>query len=287
MMRHVYANGVLATRNSLKVRHCLACGYAHLDPVPKQEVLDRFYKSVFWQHKKPGAEAEIDRQLEWWHAVWGDWLTVLGEVATRKTLLDIGSGFGHFPAFARVEGWFTVGVEPNEEAAAKADGRGVPLVNWPYTPSGRGLRYGAASALWVLEHVADPADLLRLLWRDADALLLVVPNELTDAQRLANGVAAVHDWFVDETHVNYFTKKTLWGLLTATGWEIAWCGSTYSMETHISLGRDYTANHALGRELHDTVRRIDLGWTREERLGACAARADAGRDLIVVARRAE
>src|SRR3990172_3816194 len=104
-MPNEHAGPLLGERDGLRVIDCRACGYAHLETLPSTDDLDRFYASSFWQVEKVGALARIEEQRDWWAAIYGDWLELVEQYAPGRTLLDVGSGYGHFMQAASRRDW--------------------------------------------------------------------------------------------------------------------------------------------------------------------------------------
>jgi hypothetical protein len=263
--------------NGITLMECTACGWVHQHPVPDAAVLRRYYESEFWQTEKPGARERFKEQQDWWHATWDDWLWPIGVVGAGRRLLDVGAGHGFFMAHARSMGWEALGVEAS-----------------PYAPDDcyRGQiedgeywqKVDLVTAFWVLEHLRDPATFLTTAREWTDVLLLAVPNEWTELQDKANEVAKKKNWWVHKSHINYFSRVSLDGLLRRTGWTPArWMG-TAMMEDCILQGYDYSDDEAIGREMHKYVETAELEMGREERLriGLSRGAKGEGRDLVVL-----
>lgn len=286
---------VLAQRENLVVVDCTGCGYAHLGPLPDDADLERFYSHGFWEREKAGEYARYREQAAWWRTTHDDWLGALEQhvPAGRRSLLDIGCGYGMFLERALLRGWDAIGIEPSRSAAEVADpsGRRVyrgALDSFPSGWMGRE-RYGAVTALWVLEHIvkADAfLEAVRARLAPGGMLLLVVPNEWTPMQAAANKATARPFWWLDRTHVNYFSWASLGTLLDRHGFEIVYRLCTYQMETFILSGFDYPAQPELGRECHARVEQADLVYPVAQRLTFYhhMALKDRGRDIVAFAR---
>ena len=274
-------------RDGLRVGHCATCEFAHLDPLPDEGELATFYRDEFWQSEKPGAVETIDAQLDWWRRVWDLWLTEARRVSFggATTLLDLGAGHGHFVRHATDRGWDASGVEPNDVARRYAvETLGVRMIEVGEAGLPADVGADVVSATWVLEHLHDPEGFLGDLAFRADVLVLAAPNEFTEVQIAADKVAAVRNWWVHRTHVNYFTKDSLKSLFRRTGWiPVTWYG-TFPMETFISAGQDYIGTAGLGPQLHQQVREDELDFTDEQfrKDYIDRGKSGTGRDLIAV-----
>lgn len=280
---------VIAARAGLTVIDCRACGWAHLDPLPA--VPDGYYESDFWQHEKAGWLARYEAERDWLDMQNGDWLGVVEEHANGRTLLDVGSGYGFFLHQAGLQGWRGFGIEPSETAATYSERQifaPIQRGSWEMFPR-HSIPIDCISALWLMEHLPNPLEFL--VWCKAHlapggVLLLAVPQEWTSIQMAANQHAHVHDWFVHPTHINYWSAPTFYGLMGRAGFRVVDALATWPMEQFIRDGHDYTDDEQLGAEIHAEVRKIELGWSREERIKGArlAARVVGGRDLIVIAK---
>ena len=282
---------VIAARDGLHVVECQRCGYAHLRHMPHPAALERFYASDFWQKEKAGWRERYEAQAEWDNARWGDWLALLGEHGNGgRGLLDIGSGYGGFVRAANDNEWNAVGWEPSVDAAHYANVNRAPTQQQGWTPDTLPeLAADVISALWLIEHLPNPLEFLE--WcRDTLAagglLLVAVPNEFNLWQLHANRKAAVKDYWVHHTHLNYFTQATLANLLGRAGFAVIDRLATYPMERFILGGQDYTRADGTGDACHATVRANDRARSRQSRITYYRnmARVGLGRDQVVIAR---
>lgn len=275
---------VVAERDGLEVIACPTCGYCHLREVPTAAALERFYARVFWQEYKDGALAHFEEQKEWQAAQFGDWLSLVEAHILGRTLLDIGCGYGYFMAEASARGWQANGIEPSEEAARYAG-----VVCTPWTPELEvGPRRDCISALWLLEHLPEP--MAFLCWcrghvYSGGALLLAVPNDICKIGAKTSGMVKRKNWWIDKTHMSYFSAASLSNLLGRAGFRVVEQMATYDMRQYLEQGSDYTADPALGHLLHKRIETFDLELGRDKRLTMYGdmGRLGEGRDLVVVA----
>lgn len=125
-------------------------------------------------------------------------------------LLDVGCGDGAFMFRARRHGWQVRGIEVNESAVASARAAGLEVHHGDLALAGFGpASFDVVRAWHVLEHVADPLSLLRLmapLLRPAGILILGVPDYGSPVRRLAG---ARWSGLQPEYHLSHFRRSTL------------------------------------------------------------------------------
>jgi SAM-dependent methyltransferase len=275
---------VVAKRGGLTVIDCKACGFYHLMGLPTAKQLHGFYANDFWQHTKVGTRAQMDEQIAWWTAIYGDWLTLAQKhVFDDKSLLDVGAGYGHFLDEAERKGFEAHGIEPSADVSSRDIWRGT-WEDWGLPDH----QYGCISALWLIEHLPDPAGFLRWAYARLSiggVLLATVPNDFSAAQAEAVNAGATPNYWLDETHLNYFTWSSFSNLLGRCGFRIVERSTLYPMELWIMAGQDYMRNPAIGAECHELVRMADLGKGRDQRLRDYQGLAEMGqgREIVVVA----
>ena len=135
-------------------------------------------------------------------------------------LLDIGCGPGIFLSAAASRGWTPFGFDVSEFAVDSARGRfGLQNVtrrsveDMDYAPGS----FDAVTMFHVIEHVADPSALAHACHRviRPGGLLVVETPDISTRRARRAGV----DWkyLKIPEHLNYFSLKTLSGLLTRAG----------------------------------------------------------------------
>lgn len=164
----------LAIENGLEVLRCRRCGLVYVSPQPSPAELERFYAEYYPE------ESEAD-----WYRVMIAHFRRDAERLERRLgytgrVLDVGTGFGHFPALLRERGFEAAALEPAPVAAQRLRERGLSV--YEGSLPGASLpeaHFDAVTLESVLEHVADPLGVLteaaRAL-RPGGLVLVRVPN---------------------------------------------------------------------------------------------------------------
>lgn len=274
----------IGARDGLQVIDCKSCGYAHLETLPTEAELVEFYKSDFWQTYKAGELEKYESQLDWLNTRAQDWLELLANHVSGYDLLDYGAGYGHFAMQAMRDEWRVEAIEPSETAAAYALAHRVRVI--PIHEAGK---YNAISALWLIEHLYNPVSFLqwvRAHLLEGGCLLLAAPNDFTEIQARANEIAKRKFWWIDKSHLNYFTPSSMANLLGLSGFKIVERQTMYQMEKEILDGQDYTDNPQMGKICHAAVMAEDMRVPRSVRTRwyADQALSGMGREIILIAK---
>jgi 2-polyprenyl-3-methyl-5-hydroxy-6-metoxy-1,4-benzoquinol methylase len=291
-------DGPLLTRaKGYDVIACAVCGFRHVVPLPDPGELERAYREKYYTEEKPAFLAHAGEDQEWAELAQKDRLESFERLLPlpRRRLLDIGCGPGFFLKTAAERGWQVLGIEPSKQAAAHARSLGIDIVEGFFnaeTADQLG-RFDAVHLNNVLEHVPDPADVVkraRGLLSAGGLLCLNVPNDFTPFQASARASLALPEWWVAPPHhLNYFDFQSLIHLVTSSGFAVREKTTSFPMEAFLLMGFDYTKDADLGRACHAQRKRFDLGLEkagyRETRRAFYRALAEAGlgREAVVIA----
>ncbi len=264
----------LAEYQGLRVIQCLACGYAHQDPLPEQAELDAYYaKDRFYTQHSPSdwfSKNKAEHLAGFWWPAYDDQIKnlairlpyyPLARTRGYPQLVDVGCGDGWFlhrysQHVPRGNAW---GIEPSATARLLAPNShwikpSIPdlLDEWQISAIELKPHASARMAL-VLEHVIDPVLLTMTISKNFvgkhGKLLITVPNEFNPLQNLVRkryGQA----WFIQAPHVNYFTRQSARSLLEACGYRVTYETGTFPIELAWLLGWRYLGNDAIGRQVH-------------------------------------
>lgn len=200
---------------------CLACGHMQLDRFPAEAELGEAYEeaeSEDYVEEEAGQRATARVAL--------DRIERFAASGPDRALVDLGCWVGFLLAEARERGFEAAGVEPSAFAAGYARERlGLDVTRADLfeadLPAGR---FAAAVMADVIEHLPRPADALdrvATLLQPGGVVYLALPNA---GSRLARRMGA-RWWSVIPTHVQYFTRASLFTLLRRRGFEPLWAGT--------------------------------------------------------------
>jgi 2-polyprenyl-3-methyl-5-hydroxy-6-metoxy-1,4-benzoquinol methylase len=241
------------------MRCCSACAIVWLDPRPTPNDIPKLYSRYYTHDLNPS----MNRLGRLWHATSQFVLAQLGYSVDRPkgiapfllshvrsvaraaaldvlalaaseigTLLDVGCGNGQFIARMRSLGWRVAGVDPDPAAVAHGRRQGLEIFRGEISDVPDTTRYDVITLNHVVEHVADPTDLLRQcrnrLRPDTGRLIITTPN--------INSLG--HWWFKDywrglevPRHFILFSPAALRGCVTRAGLRL------HSLRTETRLAR--------------------------------------------------
>jgi SAM-dependent methyltransferase len=192
---------------------CDACGHMQLAELPTEASLADAYaraESDDYVREEAGQRATAREALE-----------LIERHVVGRRLLDLGCWVGFLLDEARRRGWETVGVEPSAFAAEFArerlglDVRTADLFAAELEPGS----FDAVVLGDVIEHLPDPGgalDRIASLMAPDGVLYLALPDS---GSRVAR-ILGARWWSVIPTHVHYFTRDSLRGLLERHGWRL-------------------------------------------------------------------
>ena len=282
--------------NKYGIIDCETCGFIHIDPVPTKEELDRIYREEYYTEEKPKFIERVIEDLKWWETVYDDRFEFLEKRlgTKRRTVLDIGSGPGYFLKRAAERGWKGVGIEPSTSACGHARGLGAEVINAFFDDSTAASikdRFDAVHLSEVLEHVPDPADVLKRvlgLLKPGGILCAIVPNDFSPVQKVLTDRLNFNPyWLAPPHHINYFTFGSLSGLMKKTGFEVLEQTAMFPMDFFLLMGDNYVGNDELGRASHARRKRLDIMLNEPELKGfktdlySLMAKHGVGREMVI------
>lgn len=194
---------------------CQGCGFAFASDIPDQSALDQFYQSV--EHH---LHTELPPGLARIHAQFFEFIEAHADVSQDASILDIGSGMGHFLAHFKQAGFERVlGMEPSPAAAEQARATyAIEVKSATVDAFDTPERFQLISLCGVLEHIADLRRSLAkiaTLLADGGYLFVAVP----DAEAFGRATPAEPFLEFALEHINFFSRMSLDNLMRGNGFE--------------------------------------------------------------------
>ncbi len=297
---HNHTGEVIDQRGEFQALDCVVCGFVHAVPLPSSEELAEFYQSKFYESDRKVDYFEAQAaQKDWWHELFGERLAAFeSELGRKGRVLDLGCGPGFFLAFAKEQGWETVGVEPSEKASAFArDELELTVYNQGFETLDSGAlgQFDVVYSHGVIEHLQSPKTFLDL----ASSLLgndgLLFVNCANDFNPFQKALRETQDypcwWFVPPEHLNYFTVTSLGKFVEANGFAVSNQITSFPIDMFLLMGDNYVETPAIGKECHR--RRVAFEGALEKAglkdlktaLYKAFADLDLGRQIDLIARK--
>jgi 2-polyprenyl-3-methyl-5-hydroxy-6-metoxy-1,4-benzoquinol methylase len=200
------------SQEEFTIVECNNCGFLFTQDVPDSNEIGKYYQSDNYISHSDTRKNLFFKIYNWVrnytlkqkHSL----IHALG--TSQKTLLDVGSGTGYFPAYMKSQGWTVSALEPSDTARAVCEKQHQIIPKDPseiYTLPNQSFE---VITLWhVLEHVHDLNGYFKRffeLLNPGGYLIIAVPNpESQDAQTFGAEWAA---WDVPR-HLYHFTPGTM------------------------------------------------------------------------------
>jgi 2-polyprenyl-3-methyl-5-hydroxy-6-metoxy-1,4-benzoquinol methylase len=263
---HMFDDSV--TKDEYKIIDCKTCGFLHVYPVPDSDVLDAYYKKLYYQDGKEHGDMKDknDDPDGYYRIKYFDKLKNLESLLPAKapkSILDLGAGFGDYLEFMRQNDWQVQGLEPSGFCIETSRHKKCNMVLGRLEDLDKlNLKKSSVITLnTVLEHYSDPQGLLLSIkdkLMDKDTILHIeVPNDFSFLQKAYN--AAFNQkkyWLCPLGHLNYWTHESLIKFVTKLGFKVEICESTFPLELMAMLGDDYITDPEKGRGMH--LKRVAL-----------------------------
>jgi len=208
------------------VIRCRHCGLLRTSPRPTPAAIQHYYPTAYGPYASssisaPGALARPAQRPR----------SLAARLLTPRTnvipplqpgrLLEIGCGAGAFLHRMAQEGWEVEGLELSPEAGEEARSLGFPVFIGSLADAPDPVRpYDLIAGWMVLEHLHDPLQMLRKLWRwsaPGGWITLSVPDAGALEFKLFQDA-----WYALDVprHLFHFTPRTAARVLRQSGWEL-------------------------------------------------------------------
>ncbi len=295
---HNHGGTVISSANEFDVIDCVECGFKHVVPIPTEDELEQAYRHEYYTQEKPLYLERYQQDLEWWNTVYTRRYELLEQNLPEgaRSILDIGSGPGYFLLNGRQRGWQVKGIEPSIEAATHSQKLGLDIENIFFTQETAPTlgTFDVINMGEVLEHIPDPADLLKLAHSKLNAgglLCVIVPNDFNRFQTtLENHLGFAPWWVAPPHHINYFDFPTLAGLLERCGFSVIHQESTFPIDLFLLMGDNYVGDDAVGRACHTRRMNFEKAMVQSgngdvlTKLYSGFANQNLGREVVMFAR---
>jgi SAM-dependent methyltransferase len=296
----VHTGPLAGSRGEFDVIECSLCRFKHAIPLPAPEQLRETYSHEYYSSEKP---LYIERYLEdkdWWNAVYAARYDMLERHldASRRKILDVGSGPGLFLLKGKERGWQGRGVEPSRQAAAYSRDSLALDVSEFFLDEQSATTLGSFDAInlsLVLEHLPDPAGMLKIANRllAAGGLICVVaPNDFNPFQNVLRDHVGLDPWWIAPPHhLNYFNFGSLSSLLERSGFVEVHRESTFPIDMFLLMGKNYVGNDPMGRECHLQRKTFELNLFESgngdllRNFYSKLAELGLGRELVIIAKK--
>lgn len=211
---------------------CQCCSLVYTNPVPSEEVYNRFYTDVYSDYygkiaqsaprlsgsSEPVGIAQLLDKIETFLPVQG------------KRLLEVGPGRGNFLYWAKKRGASVCGIEPSREFHEFLLENQLESVNTTLENTAElGLgKFDMVAMFHVLEHFYDPNRALqecREILNEDGLIIIIVPNILKPYRSLDR-------YFLRYVHMTNFSPDTLVAMLGKHGFELEHLGDDGSPAWH-------------------------------------------------------
>ena len=290
---------VVTSANGFDVIDCQHCEFKHIVAIPTEEELEKTYRHDYYTQEKPLYIERYRQDLEWWDMVYTRRYETLERhlPASRRRLLEIGSGPGFFLLNGKRRGWEVKGIEPSLQAAEHSRELGLDIENTFFSEQ-TAAHLGSFDAInmsEVLEHIPNPAALLDLVHRQLNPegiVCIAVPNDFNPFQIVLRDHLGFKPWWVAPPHhVNYFDFTSLSKLVEKHGFEVVHEEATFPIDMFLLMGDNYVGNDALGRACHSKRMRFEKTLANAgfgsvlDGLYSALARQGLGREVVLFARK--
>ncbi len=288
----------LASHNGLTVIQCLKCYRRHLSPLPNPDTMARFYTDPDGFYRDAERRFAIDAS----HHHQGLWDALYRWEASRLALhlgpctrlIDLGAGTGWFVKWWADNIGRAVGVEPSPVARSHSP---VPARLFP-TLEEASRKFAGGNPVYlrarlVLEHLVDPVGFLREavgIPQQVKGIIVTIPNDFSSMQQRIINRDNTGYWFIDKTHINYFDRRGLDGVLREAGFEAVYWGATAPLElAQLWLGQKYVGDDQVGQRVHLARLRLEKAFNRIcfRTYETLFNRLEIGREIICVAKKVE
>ena len=291
---------VLDSKNNFEVIECKKCQFKHIVPIPTEEELVKVYEDEYYSVEKPLYIERMKEDSEWWNLSYDDRYDSFEELLDKDklTILDVGSGPGHFLNRGKERGWEVTGVEPSKQAFEYSSNElGLNIYNMFLNGSTKD-ELGTFNVIHmseVLEHLPDPQKILDIAYEKlthGGLICIVVPNDYNPFQIALQDACDFDPWWLAPPHhLNYFNFDSLKMLFEKVGFKVVLKESTFPIDMFLLMGKNYIGNDIVGRKSHFMRMSFELNLARakknnlKRKLYKTFSNFDIGREIILIGKK--
>lgn len=290
---------VIDSKDGFDVIECKICGFKHIIPIPTKGEMEQYYKNQYYNIEKANYIKKQQKDIEWWNFIYSERFTMFEKYLSKKQrrILDIGCGPGFFLKFGRERNWNTFGIEPSTKAALFAQSLGLEVVN-EYFGKDNFKKLGKFDVIQlnqVSEHLPNPRETIILchkLLNPGGLLFISVANEYNPFQRIVTEYLGYpHWWVVPSQHINYFSKKTIKGLVISCDFKIINVTTSFPIDIFLLMGDDYVNNDSLGKICHKRRKNFEFALIKsgniilKQKIYKAFTKLNIGREIELLARK--
>jgi 2-polyprenyl-3-methyl-5-hydroxy-6-metoxy-1,4-benzoquinol methylase len=216
-----FCEDFLLSHEKFPVFVCTECYFHFTRDIPSVDEMGRYYRSKDYISHTNAKKGIVDFL---YHCVRKCMLRqkarMIERYYSRRTLLDVGCGTGHFASTMQRRGWKVVGVEPSDEVAAFARERFKLQVKSSLYERSLPANVDVITLWHVLEHLPnldEAMEQINSLLRCGGLLVVAAPNLLSyDARKYKEYWAA----FDVPRHLWHFSPDTFYKLVLSYGFTL-------------------------------------------------------------------
>lgn len=243
---------------------CEKCNFKHLDPIPSDIELEKYYSEQYYQISKPNYLKEDRIEIDHRNIFFDQRINFFKKNIKGKLLLDIGCGDGIFMQRALEKGFEPYGIEPSDKASSIAISNNLNIFKGTLENFiiQNNLKFDIVHLKNVLEHVNRPSDILEIcnnLLNHGGILYIEVPNDYNLFQTLGIKInKEIKSWICIPDHINYFNFNSLKNLIRSRDFKIIKRDTTFPMYFFLIIGLNFIKNKKLGKKLHGLRVKFEL-----------------------------
>jgi SAM-dependent methyltransferase/predicted RNA-binding Zn-ribbon protein involved in translation (DUF1610 family) len=173
----------LVSKEEYQLILCPDCGFVFTQDYPEESEIGKYYESDEYISHTDSYKTLFEKAYQLARKIMLNWkrrLIINTCQLSKGTLLDIGSGTGHFIAAMKEAGWIVKGIEINEKAREFSISRfDLEVLSQEHLSSLPSSSFDCITLWHVLEHLHEPnkyaSELVRLL-KPGGTCIVAIPN---------------------------------------------------------------------------------------------------------------